>query len=85
MATFPEEPEIMLAIANCESGFNQEAVSHTNDHGVMQINEATWDETAQELGLDYKNSLDDNLKMARYVYEIQGKDAWVCFNKVNVG
>ena len=80
--TFPETPELMLAIANCESGLNQEAVSHTRDFGVMQVNERVWDETAQELDLDYKNNEDDNLEMARYIYEIQGLDAWVCYDIV---
>ena len=78
---FPEEPNNMLAIVNCESGFNQSAVSHTRDFGLFQINEKTWDATAQEMGLDYKGSLDDNITMARYVYDIQGINAWVCWTK----
>ena len=72
----------MLAIANCESGFKQEAVSHTRDFGVMQINEKTWDATAREMGLDYKNNEDDNLKMARHIYEVQGREAWVCLDLI---
>lgn len=78
---FPEHPELMLAIAKCESGLNQSAVSHTRDFGVMQINEKTWDSTAEEMGLDYKNSEDDNLEMARHIYEVQGLTAWVCYTK----
>lgn len=79
---FPENPELMLAIANCESGLNQEAVSHTSDYGVMQVNEATWDKTAKEMGLDYKNSEDDNIKLARHIFEVQGLSAWVCHDIV---
>jgi hypothetical protein len=79
--TFPEEYEVMLAIAICESGLNQNAVSHTNDYGIFQVNQATWDSVAKEMGLDYKNSVADNLKMARYVYDVQGIDAWVCHSK----
>lgn len=71
----------MLAVANCESGLRQDAVSHTNDFGVMQINKATWHEIANELELDYQNNEDDNLKMARYIYEVQGRNAWVCYNR----
>lgn len=82
VATFPEEPELMLAIANCESGLHQDAVSHTRDFGVMQINEATWHETALQMGLDYKGSEDDNLEMARYIYEVQGTSSWVCLDIV---
>lgn len=80
--TFPEEKEIMLAVAKCESNFNQDAVSHTRDFGVMQINERTWHDTAEEMGLDYKNSEDDNLKLARHIYEVQGLSAWVCYKKL---
>ena len=80
--TFPEQPELMLAIANCESGFNQDAVSHTRDFGTMQVNEKVWDSTANEMGLDYKNNEDDNLEMARHIYEVQGVTAWVCYGIV---
>ena len=80
--TFPEQPELMLAIANCESGFNQDAVSHTRDFGTMQVNEKVWDPTANEMGLDYKNNEDDNLEMARHIYEVQGVTAWVCYGIV---
>lgn len=79
--TFPEEPDTMLAIARCESGLNQSAVSHTDDHGLMQINAPSWDSKAEELGLDYKGSADDNLRMARYIYDHGGKEHWVCFTK----
>ena len=82
IATFPEEPELMLAIANCESGINQSAVSHTNDYGVMQVNKATWHEVAQEMNLDYQNNEDDNLALARHIYEVQGLEAWVCYDIV---
>lgn len=79
--TFPEMPNTMLAVAKCESGLNQEAKSHTNDFGLMQINEASWHQVALELNLDYKSSIEDNLKMARHIFEVQGVTAWVCFNK----
>jgi hypothetical protein len=83
--TFPEAPELMLAIAKCESGVKQfredgtVVKSPTRDFGLFQINEKTWHRVAQELGYDYKGSLDDNLKMARYVYDTQGITAWVCY------
>ena len=80
--TFPEEPENMVAIAMCESNLNQEAVSPTRDFGVMQVNEKTWDSTANEMGLDYKSDVDDNLKLARHIYEVQSKSAWVCWHLV---
>lgn len=80
---FSDIPE-MVKIANCESGFKQfykngkPVVSPTGDFGTFQINAATWDKVAKQLGLDYKNSFEDNLKMARYVYEQSGINAWTC-------
>ncbi len=86
--TFPEAPDTMVAVAKCESGlkqFNSKGeviVSPTKDFGLMQINQLVWDDKAKELGLDYKNNLEDNLKMARHIYEVQGKTAWVCYTKL---
>lgn len=75
----------MLRVARCESGLNQHAVSHTNDFGLMQINEASWDDVAKEMDLDYKNDIDDNLTMARHIYDVQGINAWVCYTKYIAG
>ena len=67
----------MVKIANCESNFNQSAVNHkSNDFGLFQINEATWNETATSMGLDYKSNWKDNVLMARYIYQTQGISAW---------
>ena len=85
---FPEHPELMLAIADCESGLRQfdnkgnYIKSHTNDSGLFQINDKVWFDTAKELGLDYKWNVDDNIKMAQYVYSRQGLGAWVCHDIV---
>ena len=78
--------KLMVRIAECESGFNQEAVNKkSNDFGIFQINEATWDTTARSMGLDYKNDWKDNIIMAKYVLETQGISAWnwskKCWNK----
>jgi len=78
---FPDDYKVMLAVALCESNLNQSAVSHTKDFGVFQINEAVWDNVAKDMGLDYKNSIDDNIKMAQHVYGVQNRQAWVCYNK----
>ncbi len=74
----------MKKIAYCESGFKQfksngELLeSRTGDFGVLQVNEKTWDKKAKELGLDYKNSAKDNIKMAKYIYDQSGISAWTC-------
>lgn len=81
---FGENADVMKRIAKCESGMRQfdsegnTITSHTNDSGLFQINNATWKKKAEELGLDYINSEDDNIKMAQYILEQQGVGAWVC-------
>lgn len=78
---FPEDPEVALLVVQCESGFNQNAKGPTDDHGVFQVHRPTWDATAKELGLDYINSVRDNIKMARHIYEAAGDSfqPWVCW------
>ena len=80
--TFPEKAELMKRVAQCESGMRQfldngEPVQGpTRDFGLFQIHELSWDAKAQKLNLDYKYSIEDNLKMARYIYDKQGISAW---------
>lgn len=83
--TFPEAPERALAIFQCESSLKPTAKSHTNDHGIAQINATTWHETALDLGLtEYKTDVKQNLEMARFIYEEAGNSfsPWVCDRKV---
>ena len=70
--------KLMVKIANCESGFNQEAVNKkTMDWGLFQINEKTWDEVAQTTSFaDYKTNWKSNVLLAKYIYEVQGISAW---------
>jgi hypothetical protein len=75
----------LVAIAFCESGFNQfkpdgsPLVSRTSDVGVMQINQVHWSR-AKELGLDIFNSENDNIIMGKIILEEQGLSAWTCHN-----
>lgn len=78
---FPDNHETMIAIAECESGLRQDIVSPTNDYGLFQINEASWDSVANTMELDYKSSIDDNITMAQHVLEVQGLEAWVCYSR----
>ena len=67
----------MVRIAECESGFNQSAVNKkSNDFGIFQVNEATWDEVAKSMGLDYKSNWKSNILLAKYILEVQGISAW---------
>ena len=64
-------------IFQCESGWEQTAVNFkSNDFGLAQVNEKTWDTTAKSLGLDYKNSWQDNILLARYIQDVGGWKMW---------
>jgi hypothetical protein len=89
--TFPEDPEIAVKIAKCESGLipdiqSQHTLSYGQErsYGIFQIHAPDWNTRAIELGFeDYKTDVKDNLKMARYIYESSGKKwtAWSCYTK----
>ena len=51
-----------------------------DDTGVCQINNRYWGAEAKALGLDYENSIVDNVKMTRHIYDTQGITAWVYYN-----
>ena len=77
---FPGDDKIKK-IVKCESNFihekNGEVLkSHTNDYGIMQINQL-WLPEAKELGLDIFK-LEDNIKMGKHILDKQGYDAWFC-------
>ena len=77
----------MIDIGYCESHFRQfdakgqPLMSNTSDVGVMQINQVHW-KRAKSLGLDIFNSVEDNIYMAKIIYEEQGIGAWSCNKKV---
>lgn len=82
--TFPEAPELALAIAKCESNLQIRIEGPTSDFGLMQVHAPTWNEVAKELGYeDYDRNPYHNLEMARYIYEDAGHSfiPWVCFTK----
>lgn len=75
---FPENPTIMMAIAQAESGMNPLA-SHKNtngsvDIGLFQINSIHGKDQLELFDVDH------NLEVARQVYEKQGLGAWVAFS-----
>lgn len=49
--------------------------SHTNDFGLCQVNQLTWDRVAVEMGLDYKYNIYDHMKLCRHIYDEAG-GAW---------
>ncbi len=78
----------MVKVAKGESGLRQwhdngklvTGIVDPRDSGLFQINSGHWEEEAKRLGLDYKNSIVDNVKMARYIADTQGITAWVYYN-----
>lgn len=83
--TFPEDAETALKIAKCESELNPSAVNNRNkngsvDKGLYQIN-SVHDKRVRELDLDLFDT-DDNLKIARLLYEEHGWKPWVCSKKI---
>ena len=77
-------PKRMLDVFRCESGLKQfesdgtVVLSPTLDVGIAQINLKTWLKKSQLMGLDIINSQEDNLKMAKWIYDNVGEQAWVC-------
>lgn len=78
------------AIAQCESEMDVNAVSHTNDHGLFQINEPTWnrpdhsDEVARWIGKHWHLRYDPavNAIMAKKIRDKYGWKMWECNKKV---
>ena len=83
----PSVVPVFYQIAKCESSIRQfddkgqVVESTTNDFGILQIN-SVHDAQAKKLGLDYKGSLKDNVKMAKVVYDHEGLGAWTCSKKI---
>jgi len=80
-AMFPEDPETAVEIANCESTLNPNAVNHKNrngsvDVGLMMIN------SIHGYSKEYLLDVDNNLKVARKLYDRQGWKPWVCSRKI---
>lgn len=80
---FGDSPR-MMDIIKCESEFSQyrasgvPKISNTNDVGIAQIHITDWEEKAKKMNLDIFYSTEDNLKMARWIYDHEGIDQWTC-------
>ena len=79
----------MYKIATCESTNRMfdgsgKVISHINtngstDYGYMQDN-SSHEQLAQSYNMDYKGNLEDNIHLARIIYDQQGFTAWSCYN-----
>lgn len=67
----------MIAISKAESGMRPDAIGHNRngsiDVGLFQINSIH--------GEDNLTDVDKNLKVARRIYDTQGLNAWVAYQK----
>lgn len=74
------------SIAACESGWNPHAISRTGDHGLMQVNAATWakpghpDPVADFIGRHWHQRYDPvmNAYMAKLIQQKYGWSMWSC-------
>lgn len=88
---FWEDPETAVKVAKCESGLRADIQSHhtlsygrERSFGIFQIHEPDWSVKADKLELyDWRTSPEDNIKMARYIYDSAGKrfTPWSCYTK----
>jgi len=89
--TFVEDPQTAVKIARCESGLrikiqSQHQLSYGQERsfGLFQIHAPDWHKVALKLGYeDYQTDIDDNLAMARYIYDNAGRTwrDWSCYTK----
>jgi hypothetical protein len=70
--------ELVLSIMYVESRYNTNAISSTNDHGIMQLNSPTFYWCAKQLGIENPDPLDfnTNLKCGTYYLDYT-RDYWV--------
>lgn len=88
---FHETPNTAVAIAKCESELkidvqSQHILSYGQEEsfGIFQIHKPDWHDVAIRLGYEkYQTDVQDNLAMARFIYENAGntwKD-WSCYTQ----
>lgn len=74
-------------VAKCESNYDPNAVSRTGDHGLFQINAATWnkpghaDPVADFIGRNWHRRYEPamNAIMAKKIRDRYGWRMWSCF------
>lgn len=83
---FPEDVSKATSVADCESEMDVNAISPTNDHGLFQINEPTWnhpghaDPPADWIGRHWHHRYNAwwNAAMARQIVDKYGWGMWTC-------
>lgn len=86
-AEYGANPEVMLIIAKCESGFRQDAISPSGAYkGMYQFVTSTWQSNRRAMGLDDNPSLmlnaEEAIRTAAFKMGRDGYSAWpVCSQK----
>jgi hypothetical protein len=68
---FPEQPELMIRVAECESQLDRYAEGPTSDFGVFQLHEPSHDLSGVDV-FDPK----ENIAFARKLYDANGLQPW---------
>lgn len=86
-AEYGANPEVMLIIAKCESGFRQDAISPSGAYkGMYQFVASTWQSNRRAMGLDDNPALmlnaEEAIRTAAFKMGRDGYGAWpVCSQK----
>ena len=76
------EYHLLSKVVWCESKWKPDNYNpRTDDYGLFQINASVWDEKAEELGLDYKNNWQDNIKLGIWIFKNSGIKNWLASKK----
>lgn len=88
---FPENGELAVRVAQCESGLRADIQSHhqlsygrERSFSIFQVHEPDWADDAERLGLhDWRTDPGENIALARFIYESAGKrwTPWSCYTK----
>lgn len=70
---FPEQPDLMVRVAFCESSLRADAEGPTNDGGVFQIHRPS--HHARLEGVDLYDAA-ENIRFARELYDESGLRPW---------
>lgn len=78
-----QEFAFLKAIIACESSWRPNVRGPGGEYGLFQIlPTAARNKQAIELGLDYKNNPEDNIKFGLHIYRTEGYRPWVCGRKI---
>ena len=77
--TFPDNCDLMIAIAKAESGLDPNTPPNGNnngstDTGIFRIN------SIHGYSQEYLTDVDNNIAVAREIFDTQGITAWVAYN-----